>query len=335
LLEIAVFMGLALASTIEAMLSPKARRSGAQSGTGDDIFAAGSTAVAAYAATRGFTIGPDLSDADRQSVFLGGDSANITPVLRGVIRGCGFTWYQTSDDVYAIQLGKTFPHVFVRSRLNPDNRGLSAGHIGDVTPITLEADFGRYFTAYAPGADAQIDTRELLTPDIMLTMLLTAPTADFEFLDGTLFVSFPQTAGSEASAYAEITALEPIIGQLLEGNGLNLNLLSPKFRPPRFHINLGHLADKATFTLLKLVGLFFLTIILGSAANNLPKIGSDVSMVLIIIAVAFMVLCAVLSVGLVYAAMLYATFSALRSLLIKIKVGQLSRAYRLAYAQAP
>ena len=351
LFEILAFTGMAVGSATDALFTnPHAYLRAKTIGTAR--LADTPAASAAYAAAHGFQTATQPDDRDSRSVLLSGrgsdfgqflrsgdtrsDGSGVVPVLQGNIRGRNFTWYQTVDsDVYAVRLGKVFPHVYVRSLLNPDNSGLSAGHIGNVTPITLEGDFGRYFTAYAAGKDAQVDARQMLTPDIMLAMLLSAPVADFEFLDGTLYASFPHAAASDAAAYAEVVALSPIIGQLVEEQSVSgVNLLSRSFQPPRVHINLGRLAEKVTHASVWLVAGLFAAFILGVPAGHLPKIGKAVSAGFIIVGLVCFAVCTVLIVGLVYIFILYVIFGALRHLLISARVRLLVSSYRRAHPQA-
>ena len=111
----------------------------------------------------------------------------------------------------SMKLPRALPHLMIDARRNGSLRALLPGS----QRLSLEGDFDRYFTVYAP-TGYQRDALELLTPDVMVCLIDHGRRWDIEVIEDRLVVASRRfRAGSDRS---EVTAMllfsELVAGEL-------------------------------------------------------------------------------------------------------------------------
>ncbi|UOR03270.1 DUF3137 domain-containing protein [Leucobacter allii] len=100
----------------------------------------------------------------------------------------------------SLRLPRVLPHLMIDARRGGTLRALLPG----VQRISLEGDFDRHFSVYAPNGYAR-DALELLTPDVMVCLIDHGRRWDIEVVEDRLIVASPRL--HRRSDRAETTAL--------------------------------------------------------------------------------------------------------------------------------
>lgn len=99
-----------------------------------------------------------------------------------------------------LQLPRALPHLMIDARRNGNLRSFLPG----TQRVSLEGDFDRYFSAYAPEGYAR-DALQLLTPDVMVCLIDHGRHWDIEVVEDRLIVA--SSRFRKASDRAEVTAM--------------------------------------------------------------------------------------------------------------------------------
>lgn len=110
-----------------------------------------------------------------------------------------------------LTLPRSLPHLVIDSRMN----GSLRTYLVNSQRISLEGDFDRHFTVYAPGAYA-VDALQLLTPDVMACLIDHGRSWDMEIVEDQLTVASKRVrASADREEYTALLRFAELIGHEL------------------------------------------------------------------------------------------------------------------------
>lgn len=168
----------------------------------------------AAAVANGYAV-PDPKVDEPKPVGLAYTSKEVTKRFSGTINGLPFTCFTTSDEAVALRLTVTqagFKPTIVNSLLDGKTSSLLPLSVQGLQNIRLEGDFGRFFVVQT--ADP-VSALQLLTPDVMLTIIEKVPGADIE-CNGDVIDFVFHDADHGALISSRINALSVVIKDVMQ-----------------------------------------------------------------------------------------------------------------------
>lgn len=116
-------------------------------------------------------------------------------------------------------LDRRLPHMVLDSKSNDTNIfGMNFSNL-PVTfdrsqTISLEGDFDRFYTLYAPGG-YDVDVRYLFTPDVMQLLMRESDDVDMEILDDHIYVYFSDYDMGSLAFWQRVERLHSLLGNKL------------------------------------------------------------------------------------------------------------------------
>lgn len=119
----------------------------------------------------------------------------------------------------ALTLERALPHMLLDSKSN--NMKLFGVEMSNLPialskdqVVSLEGDFGKYFTLYAP-VDYGTDVRYVFTPDLMHVLIEESDSTDMEIVDDKLFVYFGKHDLADPLFWERVNKLRATLGSKL------------------------------------------------------------------------------------------------------------------------
>ena len=126
-----------------------------------------------------------------------------------------YTWHYAG-----VRLPRKVPHLVLDSKANDStlmDRALISNLpvvISNSQRISLEGDFDRYFTLYAP-KQYDVDVRYVLTPDVMAALVDKSPHFDVELVDDMVFFYILQNEILDHQVLGDIFTALAVVGREL------------------------------------------------------------------------------------------------------------------------